>query len=76
VTSSTVAEYLVIESAVQEAIKITTFLRALGYNGMDLASVQIYTDNVNVQALTKGKRPVLKECHVDIKLYKIKDDIK
>jgi len=34
-----VVEYLVIESAAQEAIKIVTFLRALGYNGIDLAPI-------------------------------------
>ena len=46
-TSSIVVEYLVIESAVQEAIKIATFLRAFGYNGIDLALIWIYTDNIN-----------------------------
>jgi hypothetical protein len=70
-----VAEYLAIESVAQEAIKIASFLRALGYNGTDLAPIQIYTDSANVQALTKGGRPVLKERHADIKLCKIKDDI-
>ena len=69
------AEYLAIESVAQEAIKVASFLRALGYNGTDLAPIQIYTDSANVQALTKGERPVLKERHADIKLCKIKDDI-
>ena len=75
-TSSTVVEYLAIESVIQEAIKVTSFLRALSYNGTDLAPIQIYTDSINVQALTKGERPVLKERYADIKLYKIKDNIK
>ena len=48
VMSSTVVEYLAIKSAAQEVIKIASFLRALGYNGMDLAPIQIYTDSVNV----------------------------
>ena len=74
--SSTVVEYLAIELVVQEAIKVATFLRALSYNGTDLALIQIYTDSINVQALTKGERPILKECYTDIKLYKIKDNIK
>ena len=48
VTSSTVAKYLAInKSAAQEAIKIATFLRALGYNGIDLAPIWIYTDSAN-----------------------------
>jgi len=38
-TSSIVVEYLVIELAAQEAIKIASFLRALGYNGTDLAPI-------------------------------------
>ena len=38
-TSSTVAEYLAIESAAQEAIKIASFLRAFSYNGIDLALI-------------------------------------
>ena len=75
-TSSTVAEYLAIKSAAQEVIKIASFLRALGYRGTDLAPIQIYTDSANVQALTNGVQPVLKERHVDIKLCKIKDNIK
>ena len=33
-------------------------------------------DSVNIQALTKGERLVLKEHYTDIKLCKIKDDIK
>jgi hypothetical protein len=71
-----VVEYLAIKSVAQEAIKVASFLRALGYNGTDLALIQIYIDSANVQALTKGRRPVLKERYVDIKLYKIKDNIK
>jgi hypothetical protein len=47
-TSSTVAEYLAIELVAQEAIKVASFLRALGYNGTDLAPIQIYTDSANV----------------------------
>jgi hypothetical protein len=46
--SSTVAEYLAIESVAQEAIKVASFLRALSYNGTDLALIQIYTDSANV----------------------------
>ena len=76
VTSSTVAEYLVIESVVQEVIKVMRFLRALSYKGIDLALVQIYIDSANVQMLTQGVWLVLKEYHMDIKLCKIKDDIK
>ena len=43
---------------------------------LPISLVQIYTDSANVQALTNGARPVLKERHVDIKLCKIKDNIK
>jgi len=38
-TSSTVAKYLVIKLAAQKAIKIASFLRALGYNSMDLVLI-------------------------------------
>jgi hypothetical protein len=34
-----VAEYLAIEAAAQEVIKIARFLRVLGYRGTDLALV-------------------------------------
>jgi hypothetical protein len=71
-----VVEYLAIKLVAQEAIKVASFLRALSYNSTDLAPIQIYTDSTNVQALTKGGRPVLKERYTDIKLYKIKDNIK
>ena len=43
-----VAEYLVIKLVTQEAIKVASFLRALSYNGTDLALIQIYTDSINV----------------------------
>ena len=34
-----VAEYLAIELVVKEAIKVASFLRALSYNGTDLALI-------------------------------------
>jgi hypothetical protein len=43
-----VVEYLVIELVAQEVIKVASFLRALSYNGTDLALIQIYTDSTNV----------------------------
>ena len=69
------AKYLAIKTVAQKAIKIVSFLRALGYKSTNLAPIQIYTDSTNAQALIKGGRPVLKECYADIKLCKIKDNI-
>ena len=43
-----VTKYLAIELVAQEIIKVASFLRAFGYNGIDLALIQIYIDSVNI----------------------------
>ena len=50
-----VVEYLAIKLVAQKAIKVASFLKALGYNGTDLALIQIYIDSANVLSSHQGR---------------------